>query len=108
MPAALVLALAAATISAGGAAAPAASRCCLTHRDHAGVCVVVPGAGESCEGILAYLNSPHTAGRTYCGGTRIRGGWRTVPCPPAPTPAPATAGAPPPAPCSGAPGHPAR
>ena len=65
------------------------SRCCLTNKAYRGVCVVTLGEQETCEGVLAYLNAPNTAGRTYCNSTRLRGGWEIVPCPPA-TPQPST------------------
>ena len=54
--------------------------CCYTHPDHAGVCEVTPGEGETCESILDYLNTPMSTGKTYCGGTTIRGGWETAVC----------------------------
>ena len=54
--------------------------CCYVHPNYAGVCAVQPAAGESCGTILEYLNSPGTAGKSYCGNTPIRGGWRQVRC----------------------------
>lgn len=85
----LVLAI---VVSTTEAAPPqtATQRCCLTNPAHRGVCVVALGENETCEDVLAYLNAPNTTGRTYCNSTRLRGGWKKVPCPPA-TPAPATA-----------------
>ena len=59
-----------------------ASHCCFKHRDYGGVCVVVPGENETCAGILDYLNTPNTTGRTYCNSTRLRGGWEVVSCSP--------------------------
>ncbi len=54
--------------------------CCYTNARFAGVCRVEPGKDETCEKILAYLNIPTSAGKNYCGGTDIRGGWKLVPC----------------------------
>ena len=54
--------------------------CCFTNARYEGVCQVTPGAEESCAGILAYLNNPMSSGKTYCGGTKIRGGWKHVDC----------------------------
>jgi len=54
--------------------------CCYAHPDYAGTCVVKPAAGETCASILAYLNSAGTAGKTYCGNTPIRGGWKQARC----------------------------
>lgn len=56
-------------------------KCCYTNsQGYQGVCVVTPGEGETCESILAYLNNPQSAGKTYCGSTKVRGGWKQVPC----------------------------
>lgn len=55
--------------------------CCYVHPNYQGVCAVAPAEDESCEGILLYLNTPATVGKTYCGNTRIRGGWERVQCP---------------------------
>lgn len=60
--------------------------CCLTRLGYEGRCVVQPAAGETCASILEYLNSPNTVGKTYCGGTRLRGGWSLVDCNKASTP----------------------
>ena len=54
--------------------------CCFTNRAYSGVCVVKPGEGETCASILAYLNNARSAGKAYCGGTNIRGGWQQVSC----------------------------
>lgn len=54
--------------------------CCFTNPRYTGVCEVTPGEDESCGGILAYLNSQTSVGKSYCGNTTIRGGWRTVSC----------------------------
>jgi hypothetical protein len=55
--------------------------CCYTHPNYQGVCVVVPADDETCNGILQYLNTPATVGKTYCDNTRIRGGWEQIQCP---------------------------
>ena len=44
------------------------------------MCVVEPGENETCASILAYLNNPQSQGKTYCGNTNVRGGWRKVSC----------------------------
>ena len=41
---------------------------------------MTPGEGETCGGILAYLNNPSAVGKQYCGNTNIRGGWQQVAC----------------------------
>jgi hypothetical protein len=59
---------------------PPATTCCFTRDGYQGVCRVEPGEGETCESILAYLNSPHTVGKAYCGRTRLRTRWSLVDC----------------------------
>jgi hypothetical protein len=54
--------------------------CCFTNPRYSGVCQVVPGEGESCASILAYLNNQSSVGKSYCGTTTIRGGWAQVDC----------------------------
>lgn len=54
--------------------------CCFKNPRFSGICQVVPGPDESCGDILAYLNTPNTVGKSYCGKTEIRGGWTQVPC----------------------------
>jgi len=54
--------------------------CCYANTRYAGVCKVEAAPGETCAGILAYLNNPKSAGKTYCGSTDIRGGWTRVKC----------------------------
>jgi hypothetical protein len=80
----VLLALAAAA-AAGGAGATAGETppCCFTNSGYVGVCTVVPAEKETCADILAYLNNTFSTGKTYCNNTRLRGGWRSVPCPPA-------------------------
>ena len=41
---------------------------------------VTPGEGETCESILEYLNTAGTVGKTYCGGSSLRGGWKLADC----------------------------
>jgi hypothetical protein len=36
--------------------------------------------GESCSGVLRYLNNLNSVGKTYCGSTEIRMGWTVVRC----------------------------
>ncbi|MGH9461233.1 MAG: hypothetical protein ACRD1X_08440 [Vicinamibacteria bacterium] len=54
--------------------------CCFSNPAYSGVCEVQPAEGETCDGILAYLNNPMAQGKDYCGGTQIRGGWTQVEC----------------------------
>ncbi len=54
--------------------------CCFANQRYDGVCTVVPGEGETCDSILAYLNDPMSSGKTYCGNSQIRGGWSRVDC----------------------------
>jgi hypothetical protein len=42
---------------------------------------VQPVEGESCASILEYLNEPQSQGKSYCGNTNIRGGWKQAACP---------------------------
>lgn len=54
--------------------------CCFTNPSFTGVCRVVPGPDETCADILAYLNNQSSVGKTYCGNTKVRGGWAQVDC----------------------------
>ncbi len=63
-----------------GRTAEAPKPCCFTNERFAGVCEVVPADDESCDGILSYLNTPNSTGKTYCGTTAVRGGWRRAAC----------------------------
>ena len=54
--------------------------CCVANPRFAGVCSVELGEGETCADVLAYLNNANSVGRTYCGKTNIRGGWKQVDC----------------------------
>jgi hypothetical protein len=60
--------------------AGSAEPCCFANDRYEGTCTVIPGEGETCDSILAYLNNPMSAGKTYCGNTKIRGGWAQVDC----------------------------
>ena len=56
------------------------AKCCFTNPAYTGVCEVVPRQDETCRTILDYLNSPNSAGKSYCGDTVIRGGWQQTTC----------------------------
>ena len=71
-----------AMLAFSGSAAPRqAATCCFTNPRYEGICTVQPAGEETCDSILAYLNNPNSAGKSYCGGTAIRGGWKPVKCP---------------------------
>jgi len=55
-------------------------KCCFTHPGYSGACEVTPGEDESCSDVLRYLNTPNSQGKTYCGGTNLRGGWKLAAC----------------------------
>ena len=54
--------------------------CCFDNPRFSGTCQVTPGEDESCSSILGYLNNPNSVGKTYCGNTKVRGGWTQVSC----------------------------
>ena len=58
------------------------SQCCFTNPGYSGVCAVTPAKDETCQSILDYLNNPTSGGKSYCGGTDIRGGWQQTSCKP--------------------------
>ncbi len=60
--------------------ADSAEPCCFANDRYEGTCKVIPGEGETCQSILAYLNNPMSTGKPYCGGTSVRGGWVLVDC----------------------------
>jgi hypothetical protein len=60
--------------------AGSAEPCCFTNDRYEGTCRVVPAEGETCGSILGYLNNPMSTGKTYCGNSKIRGGWVQVDC----------------------------
>ena len=57
-----------------------APKCCYTNPQYTGICHVTPGDGETCSTILSYLNNPNAGGKSYCGGSTVRGGWKNVKC----------------------------
>jgi hypothetical protein len=58
----------------------AGETCCFENARFSGTCQVSPGPEETCGDILAYLNNPNSVGKSYCGNTRVRGGWTQVKC----------------------------
>ena len=54
--------------------------CCFENPRFSGTCQVTPGPEETCGDILGYLNNPNSVGKSYCGNTKVRGGWATVSC----------------------------
>jgi hypothetical protein len=54
--------------------------CCFENPRYSGTCQVTPGPDEGCADILAYLNNPNSVGKSYCGNTKVRGGWTEVDC----------------------------
>jgi hypothetical protein len=54
--------------------------CCFENPRYSGTCQVTPGPEESCGSILSYLNNPNSVGKSYCGNTKVRGGWTQVAC----------------------------
>lgn len=54
--------------------------CCFEHPNYQGVCTVTPAKDETCQTILDYLNAPGSSNKTYCGSTRLRGGWSQADC----------------------------
>lgn len=75
-----VLAAALLVAAAPSRAADPPKPCCFANDQYAGTCKVVPGEGETCQSILAYLNNPMSTGKAYCGSNNIRGGWTVVSC----------------------------
>ncbi|HEY7411399.1 MAG TPA: hypothetical protein VII13_11685, partial [Vicinamibacteria bacterium] len=66
---------------AADAQEPPRAPCCFTNAAYSGTCEVTPAQDETCAQILDYLNNPMSQGKSYCGGTNIRGGWQSVACP---------------------------
>ena len=58
----------------------AGSKCCVANPRFSGICEVELGPEETCGDVLAYLNNASSAGKTYCGNTDVRGGWKEVAC----------------------------
>ena len=71
-------------VMGSGAALAEEAKCCFKNAAYSGVCEVTPAKDETCGSILEYLNTPNSAGKSYCGGTNIRGGWELVSCKPQP------------------------
>lgn len=74
----LVAGTALAELDRSGSETPA--ECCFENTGYAGVCVVQPAEAETCASILDYLNNPSSSGKSYCGFTEIRGGWKEISC----------------------------
>jgi hypothetical protein len=55
-------------------------RCCFNNPRFSGTCEVTTGPDESCADVLAYLNNQASVGKTYCGNTKVRGGWAQIEC----------------------------
>ena len=55
-------------------------KCCFSNTRYTGVCEVTTGPDETCSDVLAYLNNQASVGKTYCGNTKVRGGWAQVAC----------------------------
>ena len=70
--------IAAALASAAQDAPP--EKCCFTNPGFSGTCEVQPTKDESCGQILAYLNNPMAQGKSYCGNTTVRSGWKQTSC----------------------------
>ena len=54
--------------------------CCFENPRFSGTCQVTTGPEETCGDVLAYLNNPNSVGKSYCGNTKVRGGWTQVKC----------------------------
>jgi hypothetical protein len=63
-----------------GRVAASVEPCCFANDRYEGTCKVIPSEGETCQSVLAYLNNPMSTGKTYCGGTSVRGGWVQADC----------------------------
>ena len=71
-------------LASTGAVLAEGDKCCLTNTAFTGVCEETPAPGETCQSILDYLNTPNSAGKAYCGGSSVRGGWKLTSCKAAP------------------------
>jgi hypothetical protein len=58
----------------------APAKCCFTNPGYTGTCEVQPAKDESCGQILDYLNNPMAQGKSYCGNTTVRSGWKQASC----------------------------
>ena len=54
--------------------------CCFENPRYSGTCQVTTGPDETCSDVLSYLNNQAGVGKTYCGNTKVRGGWAQVEC----------------------------
>ena len=54
--------------------------CCFSNPRYSGTCEVTTGPDETCSDVLAYLNNQASVGKTYCGNTKVRGGWAQIAC----------------------------
>ena len=75
-----VSAVASATDNAASKTVVQQEPCCFENPRYSGTCQVTPGPDESCADILSYLNNPNSVGKSYCGNTKVRGGWSSVSC----------------------------
>lgn len=55
-------------------------KCCFNNPRYTGKCEVTTGPDETCSDVLAYLNNQASVGKTYCGNTKVRGGWAQIGC----------------------------
>jgi hypothetical protein len=67
-------------LALAGAASADNAKCCFANPGYSGVCEVTLAKDETCQDVLRYLNNPQSVGKSYCGGTNIRGGWQIVAC----------------------------
>ncbi len=69
-----------ATPAAAAAQDAPPAKCCFSNPGYSGTCEVQPTKDESCGQILAYLNNPMAQGKSYCGNTTVRSGWKQASC----------------------------
>jgi len=67
-------------LTLAAAAVADTAKCCFANPGYSGMCEVTLSKDETCSDVLAYLNNPQSVGKSYCGGTNIRGGWTSVAC----------------------------
>lgn len=77
---ALVAALAAVAQPGVPVAEDSARSCCVANPRFAGMCKIELGPDETCRDALEYLNNAASVGKTYCGNTSVRMGWKEVAC----------------------------
>jgi len=66
--------------AAMGASASSGTTCCVANPRFAGICAVELAPDETCADVLTYLNNAASAGKSYCGNTQVRVGWKQVTC----------------------------